>query len=237
MSTPQLNTIDCAHTSSPTYSYGPSLLLESIESEPSPPPLYEIKASRPWWLQSAEKLDTVDEEAQHGFWGASPPFHSYDKISPIHRGGWCYDHGFWSFLSILISISCVLFVAIDLDLNHYAGVAHWVVHGDAHAVKTTHQMQFCLMTLSHGTSSPRSWRYMPPANLENCATKIVTLFASSSEQQQLRLNDEVIIGDSRTFTAKHKEDGKSIHDEILEELGDDIAEEGKLRRLIPGTAL
>lgn len=96
-------------------------------------------------------------------------------------------------------------------------------------------MKFCLVKSNRDAPGPQRWRYMSPASYENCATETITMRASSSEQWKLRPDDEMLIGNNRIFTVKQDKsgnEGKVLHDLALEELGDDLAEEGKPRQSI-----
>jgi len=86
-------------------------------------------------------------------------------------------------------------------------------------------MHFCLATPNRQAPGPQTWRYVEGDAVAGCKTDILTLLASSTEVWKVLSDDIVSVGDVVPFRSGFEVDDKAR----LEELGDDLAEEGKKR--------
>lgn len=92
-------------------------------------------------------------------------------------------------------------------------------------------MRFCLASLNREAPGPQRWRYLQDETYDDCTTEIVTLLASAIEQWKISPDAEILVGEVEHPDNRDEEYQKySSKEEATEsqELGDDIAEEGKL---------
>jgi hypothetical protein len=94
-------------------------------------------------------------------------------------------------------------------------------------------MHFCLATPNRQAPGPQTWRYAVGERISDCATDTLTLMASSTEAWKVFSDDEVVFGDDLPLKKSGYEIADrfmSVADKVrLEELGDDLAEEGSRR--------
>jgi len=94
------------------------------------------------------------------------------------------------------------------------------------------QMNFCLATPNRQAPGPQTWRYVEGGGIADCTTETLTLMASSTEMWKAFPDDEVMIGDDLPTKSGFEVADRfmSVADKVrMEELGDDLAEEGARR--------
>ncbi|KAF2868104.1 hypothetical protein BDV95DRAFT_597433 [Massariosphaeria phaeospora] len=150
----------------------------------------------------------------------------------------------WGLYEILCMVCYALLVFIlvlnvDVLLSRWdmgMGILEWKKAG---VEGIGQQMHFCLETQNRVAPGPRVWRYMTPYPTESCGTKILTLTAGTTEAWKLLSEDQVHFEDDVKASRYHAM-GKSLdwteQAQRIEELGDDLAEEGRLTQITGGSS-
>lgn len=107
-------------------------------------------------------------------------------------------------------------------------VAHAISSWDS-TNKSSEQMHFCLADPDR-QSGPLTWQYVEGDEIAECATDTLTLTASAAEAWKAFSDDRVVVG-SEVVVGTGQERFISVADKLrLQELGDDLAEEGARMR-------
>ncbi|CAO2654042.1 Nn.00g107750.m01.CDS01 [Neocucurbitaria sp. VM-36] len=180
-----------------------------------------------------------------------------DQNKHSHRNAYAFCC-FWCSLSTFILAVLAIFFVVDLGFSQFGygtGMARSMIHWNARPSNTQYevsksvsdvgnptwrhmliinvfpQMHFCLATPNREAPGPQSWRYMSATTYTDCVTEIVTLLASPSELSKLHPGDEVSIGSGNYARGDDEVYRRlmSVEGRIHEGLGDDLAEEGRLK--------
>ncbi|KAF1994637.1 hypothetical protein P154DRAFT_624547 [Amniculicola lignicola CBS 123094] len=178
---------------------------------------------------------SLDLDEERGFWGEyiGEEEENYERLKHVTEG-----------CAALISI--ILGIAGALMVIRGAGIYFLSTTMPIPSPSAGIEMHFCFGLQPTSGIGPRTWEYISPADISSCDTSTMTMFSNPSEALKMYPGDAIIDAknqdkhnDDDGRQGKHKGakflDGGIVDNMDDQDVGDDLAEEGKLRMPRPGS--
>ncbi|KAF2265083.1 hypothetical protein CC78DRAFT_211997 [Lojkania enalia] len=180
----------------------------------------------------------AEEDEEAGFWGEHLEYQQ-----DLWKDSW--KRALWDILGVMLYSALVFLLVVNMDaFISRRGVNVLDRGGIGAAAENSEMGQVYLCLVDTADSAPvRTWRVVTPGQADACYTndesyaQIIALTGHRMDLERLTFGDQVLVGDSYGGDlfkgGKILESGSPGEDDTMD-LGDDLAEEGKLTQVKPG---